>query len=308
MMIYHYTSPDGLYAILKHNSLRFTDCQYMNDKSEFVYIKTPLLIGLKECEGELKYKHYDKLIELAFSNKYGEEDFHFTPPSKNCPKGELLTSDKRHYIFCTSTTDDSLGMWNYYIKGGSYQGYNIGFDSELLMAEAIEKSCGRYNYDLKQEKVIYDEKEQISLIKTFLKKIDEDICEYACEYGEDELDKCSEGSIAHLMFSGRLSFSLYRLLFKHPAFSDEREYRFILSISDNRIKENSTIFKKDYFIRNGVITPCCTFTFNKESIKNITVSPTMEFELVEYSTQSFLEENVYEHDIEIKQSEIPIRY
>lgn len=307
-MIYHYTSPDGLYAILKYNSLRFTDCQYMNDKSEFVYIKKPLLIALKECEMELKYKHYDKLIELAFFNKYGEDDCYFEAPIEKHSNGEFKTSDKRHYIFCTSTANDSLGMWNYYIKGGNYQGYNIGFDSELLIEEALEKSCGRYHYDLKHEKVIYDEKEQISILKTFLNRIDEDIYDYACEYGKDELDKCSEGSIAYLMFTSRLSVGQYRLLFKHPAFSDEREYRFILSISDDKINENSTIFKKDYFVRNGVITPCCTFTFNKESVKSIIISPTMEFGLVEYSTQHFLKESGYKHDIEIQQSEIPIRY
>lgn len=109
------------------------------------------------------------------------------------------------------------------------------------------------------------------------------------------------------MFSGRLSFSFFRLLFKHPAFVDEREYRFILSISDNQIKENSTIFKKDYFVRNGVITPCCKIIFNKESMKNITVSPTMEFQLAESSIKSFLKENGYIHNIDIKQSRIPIR-
>ena len=32
--VYHYTSPEGLMAILNAPSVRFTDCQYMNDKTE----------------------------------------------------------------------------------------------------------------------------------------------------------------------------------------------------------------------------------------------------------------------------------
>ncbi|WP_366924639.1 DUF2971 domain-containing protein [Metallumcola ferriviriculae] len=307
-MVYHYTSPDGLYAILKCNSLRFTDCQYMNDRSEFIYIKDTFLKGLKECEGKLKYKHYDKLIELAFSNKYGEKDFNYIPPSKDSPKGKFITSDKRHYIFCTSTADDSLGMWNYYVKGENYQGYNIGLDTDLLIAEAGKKSHGSFCYDLAHNNVIYDAEKQVLLLIMLLHNIDKDIFDYASEYGEEELYKYLEDSTAYSIFSCRLSFSFYRLLFKHPAFVDEREYRFILSISDNQIKENSSIFKKDYFVRNGVITPCCKLTFDKESIKNITVSPTMEFQLVKYSTQIFLEENGYVHNIDIKQSGIPIRY
>lgn len=32
--VYHYTSPQGIYSILANKSLWFTDCQYLNDKSE----------------------------------------------------------------------------------------------------------------------------------------------------------------------------------------------------------------------------------------------------------------------------------
>jgi len=38
------------------------------------------------------------------------------------------------------------------------------------------------------------------------------------------------------------------------------------------------------------------------------VSPTMEFNLVQYSTDMFLKENGYSKRIEIKQSEIPVRF
>jgi hypothetical protein len=39
--VYHYTSPEGLMAILNAPSVRFTDCQYLNDKSEYTHIHIP---------------------------------------------------------------------------------------------------------------------------------------------------------------------------------------------------------------------------------------------------------------------------
>lgn len=39
---YHYTSPNGLFGILKTRSLFFTDCQFLNDKNERVNINADL--------------------------------------------------------------------------------------------------------------------------------------------------------------------------------------------------------------------------------------------------------------------------
>ncbi len=40
--VYHYTFPAGLMAILRIPSVRFTDCEYLNDKSEYKHIHIPL--------------------------------------------------------------------------------------------------------------------------------------------------------------------------------------------------------------------------------------------------------------------------
>ena len=39
----------------------------------------------------------------------------------------------RYYVFCTSIKGDSLNMWNYYLKNGKYQGYNIGISLEKIL-------------------------------------------------------------------------------------------------------------------------------------------------------------------------------
>ena len=37
--IYHYTSTHGIYELLRKATIRFTDCQYLNDKSEYTHVK-----------------------------------------------------------------------------------------------------------------------------------------------------------------------------------------------------------------------------------------------------------------------------
>ena len=36
--VYHYTSPEALVSILTNALIRFTDCQFMNDRSEYNHI------------------------------------------------------------------------------------------------------------------------------------------------------------------------------------------------------------------------------------------------------------------------------
>lgn len=306
-MVYHYTSPEGLFEIIKKQNVRFTDCQYMNDKSEFMYIREPLLKALRKCEGELKFKHYSELIVKEILVNYGERTTEYIPPKAGSTNGHLKTSDKRHYVFCTSKSDDSLGMWHYYTKGKNYQGYNIGFDEKKLVKDVVEKSSGGYNYTFKHFKIIYNEQNQIDMLEKFLREVDKEIVSM-CENDKDEFEKYDGESYSKIVFSGMLDYREYQLMFKHPAYVDEKEYRFVLSISDARIKDFSDIINKDYFVHNGITTPCCTLSFDRGSINNITVSPTMEFNLVQYSTDMFLKENGYSKRIEIKQSEIPVRF
>lgn len=307
-MIYHYTSPEGLYSILKNSSIRFTDCQYMNDRSEYMYLKEMLFQALERCEHELMYKHYKELIVLNFSDTYGESTVEFFAPNGGNKKPQYIQSDKRHYVFCASMSDDSLGMWNYYTKDGNYQGYNLGFDETDLFFGAKEKSSGSFDYEIIDCTINYEKTKQESILIYMLKKIDEDICDYAKSYGMQHLNNYNQDSFANTSFHGRLDYSKYRLTCKHPAFADEREYRCVLSISDAMIKKHSDIFTKEFFVRNGIITPCCTLKFNKNSVKSISMSPTLEKKLVEHSIKSFLTENSFKQEIAIKSSQIPIRH
>lgn len=52
LIVYHYTSPQGVFDILHNKTLWFTDCQYLNDMSEFIYILEPLKEAYKKISQE----------------------------------------------------------------------------------------------------------------------------------------------------------------------------------------------------------------------------------------------------------------
>ncbi len=64
------------------------------------------------------------MIEHYINDKYDYSELVAEKPELGFKGLEFL--NMRHFIFCASTDKDSLNMWNYYVKGENYQGYNIG--------------------------------------------------------------------------------------------------------------------------------------------------------------------------------------
>ena len=117
-IVYHYTSPDGLYAIFESGNLRFTDYRFLNDKHEYVHINEPLALAMEQVKNQLKHpENLDGLLDAIAEVERKQ-------PAK-------------HYVFCTSLSPDSLSMWNYYNRGASYQGYNIGFFRDMVFPRLI---------------------------------------------------------------------------------------------------------------------------------------------------------------------------
>ena len=67
--------------------------------------------------------------------------------------------------------------------------------------------------------------------------------------------------------------------------------------------------KKDikYKVKNGVLVPYLELKFDKAAIEEITVGPLIEQDLAVKNLREFLEQRGYS-DVDIKVSEIPIRY
>lgn len=300
---YHYTSPAGVKAILASHSIRFTDCQFLNDKSEYVHIRKPLMQALKEIQENLFDDSIPELIQNMFNDNYETEQLVIVPRSDINPTLKIRFIKQRYYIFCTSEQRDALNMWNYYVKGGNYQGYNLG-----LAVNGIIKSFSvlkKDNIELLYGKVLYNESEQIRYLKKGILDIDNllryELDDVEDSQSRDELYDIAKGQILDFLESARL-------FFKDQAFESEKEFRFIIKLPTDYAKTDHSVLNVGYDVNGGIIVPHCTLNIEEESLKSVTLSPMLDKELAEQGLNRFLIDCGYENSIDINQSKIPIRY
>ncbi|ROR29185.1 DUF2971 family protein [Mobilisporobacter senegalensis] len=300
---YHYTSPTGVKAILGSHSIRFTDCQFLNDKSEYIHIHKPLMRALEEIQEDLFDNSIPEMIRSMFNDNYETELLVIVPRSDIDPKLKFRYIKQRYYIFCTSQQRDDLNMWNYYVKGGNYQGYNLGIavNSILKSFSALKNE----NIELLYGNVLYNESEQIRYIKEGILNIDHSL--------RDELegiDKIQWGDNIYDNAKGEILDFLEgaRLFFKDQAFEGEKEFRFIIKLPIEYAKRDHSVLSVGYDVKGGIIVPHCTLNIEKASFKSVTLSPMLDKKLAEQGLNRFLTDYGYENRIDINQSDIPIRY
>ena len=284
--VYHYTSPEGLVSIFNNNTFRFTDCQFFNDKLEYNYIKKPLCVAISKLENKLLNKDLIADVNNWVNDKY---EVYYTGKSK-----------MRYYIFCTSIKGDSLNMWNYYLKNGKYQGYNIGISLGKILdyIESLElEKC-----EFWQSKVMYSLSEQVEYLIDYIRKIDYEL--YCCR----KEAKISDDAYSMLIAAQEEIFEkieFCRLFFKSEDFINEQEYRFVLRIPEDM--KGSKVLSPGLMIKEGVITPYYDLQINHNIIENITISPMLEEELAKKGLE-ILAGRLKIENITISKSQISIRY
>lgn len=298
--VYHYTSPDGLLAILRTISIRFTDCEYLNDKSEYNHIHIPLEKAFEEVRDKLYNTDLPDIIESYIDKGYDYLVIEETDPGLK----EIRISNARHYVFCASIDKDSLNMWNYYVKSGTYQGYNIGLSVNDLVKLLYDK-IGKHG-KLFYGPVIYNDKEKVEILKKIIIKVDHELHDALLSTKDyEEHDLITQECYGELLSC----IENHRLFFKDVAFSGEKEYRFILRLLDDISINSSDNLKISYCMKQGVMTPYYEIPFDKTGIiKRITISPMIEPQLAKSGLQRFLKDKRFDNKIDIYNSKIPIRY
>ena len=165
--VFHYTSPNNFMSIFKDNKLWFSDCQFMNDKSEYVYIKKVFLKAIKGANIEVNTEKNERFIDYLL------------PPYNNIrierqKKGLIVKNCikiKRYYLLCTSLKRDSHSLWCYYSKNNHYQGYNFGINTEKFI-NSMRGILPNEGCKITYGKVIYDEEEQVRQIKEYKNSVD----------------------------------------------------------------------------------------------------------------------------------------
>ena len=226
---------------------------------------------------------------------------------------------KRHYVFCSCGDYDNLNMWNYYVNNGNYQGYNIGFNIKNLLNVFLSVDNKNYNdFRIYYGKVLYKPTEQQKEIEFFLKIIEKLLSESM----DSVKDIANETLKDNFLNYGKLLLHNYiektSPFFKSKKFLTEDEFRIVIEISEDCVPKNeqeaASFFGPEngnmyegFCAKNGLIVPFIQVEIPKNAIKQVTVSPIMEFEIADKGINELLICSGIE-DVEILHSEIPIRF
>ncbi len=313
---YHYTSPDAFLSIIKGRKIRFTDARFLNDKTEIKYFISVLIDFLNQNKNEFPFCHecINEFLKENSVNDLESLDVNKIKYNYIIAGKEANSKKNRIFIFCTSADNDSLNMWNYYVNNGKYQGYNIGININKFL-KVFEKISANNIKDFKvyYGNVLYKEKEQFKEISLYLRFVENMIDSHIKLIRQQRVDYINFGKMMIYQYiESRAAF------YKHSKFAHEKEFRIVIEISEDCVPKNKEealdFFGLDnenmyegFCVKNGLIVPFMQVEIPKNAIKQITISPIMEYELAEKSINELLICSGIEN-VEILHSEIPIRF
>lgn len=205
IILYHYTTLEGLRGILENRSIRCGHITSFNDPLEFQYGKS---LVLKILSSLLKKQHEPE-IKMFLQGL-----------TRDIGSFEVLY---HAYVACFCESDDLLSQWRGY--GASGGGYNIGlsFDNQTMFCHDDQDFEDESHVILR--KVIYDENEQIDLVNEVVKELVESAVK-----GLNGFKKRGGLPEAWASMASMQSINILHdivLSLKKPAFEEEAEWRLI---------------------------------------------------------------------------------
>lgn len=292
--VYHYTSPEGFQSIIEHQTLRFSRCDCLNDYKENVLIKKLYYSCLEELfeEGKIDKDHYEHYQEINIKHGAGlKRSNNLSAWTSSIP-----------FVCCFSLDPDSLQMWQYYSKGGNYEGYNIGFNLHKLQDRTPIMQAG---------KILYKEKDKKEVIKRTIIGI----------YDIDHKNSSDQKVYSVEMISSELAY--LGCFFKSECFAGEKEVRVITEIPDDpeEWKESNKLGmlgKIDmpeihYRMAHAMMIPYFDLSLEHiGTISEITIGPitSLRDETANKNAEIvklFLRDRL-KREVQINESHVPVRY
>lgn len=313
--IFHYTSIGGLEGILFNKKLRFTNIRYMNDKDEIV-------AGL------------DSLAKACTASEEERESL----------ISSFVNIGAQTFVCCFSLEGDSLPMWNYYTKEVNSQGYNIEFDDKLLVESILKNnpildgcdfSFGIVDYskdnDSEYSNIISNElltsfglsisKLFLTVVKTAQTRHSTAMDQSSLEQWENKITdtekKRKMNDLPIYFYNGeKCSFERnpsgnYLYFVKRDCFKQEQECRIVITVPNELLPSLKKSKAYKFRISNGIMVPYLELNFSADVIKSITISPTIQSDLVEQSIEDFstyCDLKVDDFSKFIKHSTVPVRF
>jgi len=201
--IYHYTDDSGLRGILESGRLWLTDIFGLNDPSELRHGFLLAVETLKQIIGG-KHSACDRFVE-----KFAMFD---------C-RGWI--ENIAHFFMCSfSSCGDDLGQWRAYADNG--RGFALGFDTKMLEDPFVNKD-GVAIPNNSTFRVAYDDTQLVNLYRQVMGGI----LDLAMKPAGRGMGKECNLYMAELQMFLTLHTFRAALFFKHPAYANEQEYRFL---------------------------------------------------------------------------------
>lgn len=209
--IFHYADAHGVNGILSSNKIWATNIGYLNDHSEFIYSKDIIL----SCITSFINSSKNRKVRLTF-DKVKEKFESLDNPSTS------------FFISCFCENKDLLSQWRAYGANGG--GYSLGFYPNIM---GIDPKKSGTSFDFRP--VIYDRKIQEKLIFNFINFAAQEIPTLSESDDISEKSELANEIMMHLVE--------YMLMFKHPSFSEEKEWRIIqvAKIEDVKFRTSNNI-------------------------------------------------------------------
>jgi hypothetical protein len=296
--LYHYTNLLGLKAIIENQCFFSSNSAYLNDKKEYYY-------GIDL---------FRKCVEEKKETIEDENGLNIITAIQNELDNKLVSF---HYVTCFSLDGDLLSQWRAYADDG--KGIAIGLDLKKLIEAFQPKANGMYiEYNLESQKEIVEKIVNIcydfytSELKVLNTLNEPDLYSIIAQEVNEIIDK-------------------YVGQFKHSSFSEEKEFRFDLSIDKDynksedlisyRVSKNNLLvpylelktnykLEKEFREKNKMNSD--DLEKNKEyrikqlPITEIIIGPSIDFDLNKQSIRDFLRKNNYVN-VNIIPSEVPYR-
>lgn len=271
----HYTSINALKSILENKKIWMTHSEFLNDSTEL--------------------NHFDSLFKESLNKYKQEKEFKKIAFVSEIERAIYEDDTYEHYILSMSCNPDSLSLWNYY---GKKDGYNIIFNRSLwrnfcAYLKEINEKYDKQKLKLYFGEIIYHDNKKREKIKERLTAL--------YEYWE-KLDTNNYYHMREFQIAAEFFWKGLRMFFKNKAYKEEQEVRYVLSIP-------KYIAKKKLLFRTleGSMVPYVEIPLNTNNlISGITIGPKVSIDIAQKGLRRFLQHN--DMNIQIKKSEIPIRY
>ena len=301
-IVYRYSSPSVFEKTLSKKTLWFTRGDCFNDYED----------------GEVVGLLYHSCLEELLGERVIDQEFFDVAKDLKIKHLVWLVGDDiatqiecKPFICCFSTEKDSLQMWQYYSKGGNYEGYNIGFRlNEILRVNPFFVEVGA---------VVYDEQTQKEYIKRAISAAYRDYHDNLSNIQDLRYDQ--KMLLDYELSALRSNLAKLSCFFKRPCFSGEKEIRVVIKVPTEEkfrgqtwsgVKSQKENVKINYRFQQALMIPYIEMPINPHSIESVTIGPITSSKNVALEKNADVVNefvtNRLGRSVPVSASEIPVRF